>query len=313
MGLNVSDRTLSECVNLFINSIDIEKVNIKYLLVEAGLSKEATKEILNILVDRFSENPDKPIARIDMQKATEDNFKESLVKEYNLTYTIANNLISMYKIVRPEQLSYLSDEELLQVTGIGNHTLVKIRAKFPYVSKPEVESVINISITELCLPTKAEETLRENNVLYIQQVEDFIDNELQNVGYPICTLIEEGYKAYQSGTRSEHCLTSKYLELLINSFSRNLNNIVRHSSEKLNLYWIDQSNYLIITYLYELMNKHEYYDCLVSAWSELKKSREQVLTEYGCNAMPADNSTIISQYSRLQDSYINIITAISNL
>lgn len=312
MGLNLSDRTLSECVNLFINSIDIEKVNIKYLLVEAGLSKEATKEILNILVDRFSENPDKPVARTDLQKAAEDNFKESLVKEYNLTYTIANSLISMYKIVRPEQLSYLSDDELLQVTGVGNHTLTKIRAKFPYISKPQVDTVINISIVELYLPTKAEEILRENNILYIQQVGEFIDNELQNVGYPICSLIEEGYKLYKSGTKDEYSLTMKYLEVLINSFDRNLNNIIRHSSEKLNLYWIDQSNYLIITYLYELMSKSEYRDYLVRTWSELGKSREQVLTEYSCNMMPIDNHEIINAYIKLRDTYKDLLVAVSN-
>lgn len=312
MGLNLSDRTLSECVNLFINSIDIEKVNIKYLLVEAGLSKEATKEILNILVDRFSENPDKPVARTDLQKAAEDNFKESLVKEYNLTYTIANSLISMYKIVRPEQLSYLSDNELLQVTGVGNHTLTKIRAKFPYISKPQVDTVINISIVELYLPTKAEEILRENNILYIQQVGEFIDNELQNVGYPICSLIEEGYKLYKSGVKDEYSLTMKYLEVLINSFDRNLNNIIRHSSEKLNLYWIDQSNYLIITYLYELMSKSEYRDYLVRTWSELGKSREQVLTEYSCNMMPIDNHEIINAYIKLRDTYKDLLVAVSN-
>lgn len=312
MGLNLSDRTLSECVNLFINSIDIEKVNIKYLLVEAGLSKEATKEILNILVDRFSENPDKPVARTDLQKAAEDNFKESLVKEYNLTYTIANSLISMYKIVRPEQLSYLSDNELLQVTGVGNHTLTKIRAKFPYISKPQVDTVINISIVELYLPTKAEEILRENNILYIQQVGEFIDNELQNVGYPICSLIEEGYKLYKSGAKDEYSLTMKYLEVLINSFDRNLNNIIRHSSEKLNLYWIDQSNYLIITYLYELMSKSEYRDYLVRTWSELGKSREQVLTEYSCNMMPIDNHEIINAYIKLRDTYKDLLVAVSN-
>lgn len=312
MGLNLSDRTLSECVNLFINSIDIEKVNIKYLLVEAGLSKEATKEILNILVDRFSENPDKPVARTDLQKAAEDNFKESLVKEYNLTYTIANSLISMYKIVRPEQLSYLSDDELLQVTGVGNHTLTKIRAKFPYISKPQVDTVINISIVELYLPTKAEEILRENNILYIQQVGEFIDNELQNVGYPICSLIEEGYKLYKSGVKDEYSLTMKYLEVLINSFDRNLNNIIRHSSEKLNLYWIDQSNYLIITYLYELMSKSEYRDYLVRTWSELGKSREQVLTEYSCNMMPIDNHEIINAYIKLRDTYKDLLLAVSN-
>lgn len=312
MGLNLSDRTLSECVNLFINSIDIEKVNIKYLLVEAGLSKEATKEILNILVDRFSENPDKPVARTDLQKAAEDNFKESLVKEYNLTYTIANSLISMYKIVRPEQLSYLSDDELLQVTGVGNHTLTKIRAKFPYISKPQVDTVINISIVELYLPTKAEEILRENNILYIQQVGEFIDNELQNVGYPICSLIEEGYKLYKSGVKDEYSLTMKYLEVLINSFDRNLNNIIRHSSEKLNLYWIDQSNYLIITYLYELMSKSEYRDYLVRTWSELGKSREQVLTEYSCNMMPIDNHEIINAYIKLRDTYKDLLVAVSN-
>lgn len=312
MGLNLSDRTLSECVNLFINSIDIEKVNIKYLLVEAGLSKEATKEILNILVDRFSENPDKPVARTDLQKAAEDNFKESLVKEYNLTYTIANSLISMYKIVRPEQLSYLSDDELLQVTGVGNHTLTKIRAKFPYISKPQVDTVINISIVELYLPTKAEEILRENNILYIQQVGEFIDNELQNVGYPICSLIEEGYKLYKSGTKDEYSLTMKYLEVLINSFDRNLNNIIRHSSEKLNLYWIDQSNYLIITYLYELMSKSEYRDYLVRTWSELCRPREQVLTEYSCNMMPIDNHEIINAYIKLRDTYKDLLVAVSN-
>lgn len=312
MGLNLSDRTLSECVNLFINSIDIEKVNIKYLLVEAGLSKEATKEILNILVDRFSENPDKPVARTDLQKATEDNFKESLVKEYNLTYTIANNLISMYKIVRPEQLSYLSDDELLQVTGVGNHTLTKIRTKFPYISKPQVDTVINISIIELYLPTKVEETLRENNILYIQQVGEFIENELQNVGYPICSLIEEGYKLYKSGTKDEYSLTMKYLEVLINSFDRNLNNIIRHSSEKLNLYWIDQSNYLIITYFYELKSKSEYREHLIGTWSELTKSREQVLTEYSCNMMPTDNNEIISTYIKLRDTYKDLLMAVSN-
>lgn len=312
MGLNLSDRTLSECVNLFINSIDIEKVNIKYLLVEAGLSKEATKEILNILVDRFSENPDKPVARTDLQKTAEDNFKESLVKEYNLTYTIANSLISMYKIVRPEQLSYLSDEELLQVTGVGNHTLTKIRVKFPYISKPQVNTVINISIVELYLPTKAEETLRENNILYIQQVGEFIDNELQNVGYPICSLIEEGYKLYKSGIKDEYSLTMKYLEVLINSFDRNLNNIIRHSSEKLNLYWIDQSNYLIITYLYELMSKSKYHDYLIRTWSELGKSREQVLTEYSCNMMPTDNHEVISTYIKLRDTYKDLLVAVSN-
>lgn len=312
MGLNLSDRTLSECVNLFINSIDIEKVNIKYLLVEAGLSKEATKEILNILVDRFSENPDKPVARTDLQKAAEDNFKGSLVKEYNLTYTIANSLIDMYKIVRPEQLSYLSDEELLQVTGVGNHALTKIRAKFPYISNPQVDTVINISIVELYLPTKAEEILRENNILYIQQVGEFIDNELQNVGYPICSLIEEGYKLYKSGIKDEYSLTMKYLEVLINSFDRNLNNIIRHSSEKLNLYWIDQSNYLIITYLYELMSKSEYRDYLVRTWSELGKSREQVLTEYSCNMMSTDNHEIINAYIKLRDTYKDLLMAVSN-
>ena len=311
MGLGISDRTLSECINMFINSIDIEKINLKYLLVDAGLSKEAVKEILNVLVDRFSDNPIKPAIKIDTEKEVENNFKEALVHEYNLTYTIANNLINTYRIVRPEQLSYLSDQELLNVTGIGKSTLVKIRDKFPYVRTPDTSSVINISITELYLPTKVEETLRDNGILYVQHLDYLVDEEIQSIGYPMCTIIDEGYKLYKLGCKDKSKYVMKYLEILKSSYDRNLNNIIRHSSEKLNLYWIDKTVYLIITYLYEIITSDKQYSYIRDIWEELCNPRDEVLTKYSCNMLPDDNGLILQRYAELQDIFKDIVVGIS--
>ena len=100
--MSISDKTKFELANSFIDSINVESVNIRHLVSASGLTKSAVKELLSEIVDRCSDDIYKPSKRNDIA----GDVKEILVQEYGLTYSIANRLTYTYNIEYPEQLSY---------------------------------------------------------------------------------------------------------------------------------------------------------------------------------------------------------------
>lgn len=291
--MSISNNTMSELANSFIATINIESINLKSLLMTPGLSKSAVKELLNELVDRCADNIDKPSFK--KEESTTDVLKSTLVNEYGLTYSVVNRLIDVYNIEFPEQLKYLSDSELRHITGIGESTLRKIRSHFAY-EEPQSTRTSNLSIGELNLPTKIEEILRENNVLTIKQLETFVSEDIENIGYPMCIVIQEAYDLYVSGETEEREYYKKYLDILLQSFTRNLNNLIRHSSTKLNLHWINESLYQFVTYTYEIMFKDsKYVNLFVERCASLSKAREELLSELYYSALD-DNPATIRHY-----------------
>lgn len=301
--MNISNNTLSELANTFIDSINIESVNIKHLVVASGLTKSAVKELLSEIVDRCSDTIDKPTKRVN----TVDDVKEVLVQEYGLTYSIANRLTYTYNIEYPEQLSYLKDSELMDITGIGQSTLRKIRERFPYVERPK--SVIdNSHISVLNLPTKAQELLYNENISTVHQIGVLIaDGDIDNLGYPMCLLIEKGYELYSEGESSKNVYYVEYLSILLQSFNRNLNNLIRHTDTTLNLHWINNTIYHFVTYVYEIIAEDSKLKKeVISNESLFIDKREEVLTKLYAD-VSYTNEDIINHYyevnSTLQKVY----------
>lgn len=290
--MDISNKTLSELANTFINSINIESVNIKHLVVASGLTKSAVKELLGEIVDRCSDTMDKPTKRVEVT----DDVKEVLVKEYGLTYSIANRLTYTYNIEYPEQLSYLKDSELMDVTGIGQSTLKKIRENFPYIERPKAV-IDNNHITILNLPTKAQELLYDENIVTIHQLSMLIaDDDIDNLGYPMCLLIKRGYELYKAGESSKNIYYVEYLSILLQSYNRNLNNLIRHTDSNLNLHWINNTIYHFVTYVYEIMvNNDKIKKDILNCSSQFGKSREMFLSELYAN-VSSDNEEIVNHY-----------------
>lgn len=304
MCKEVSQNSMTEFANMFIKSIDVENINLRTLIVDSGLSKEAVKDLLSELVERYSENPDKPSIKISGNKS--EYIKNTLVKTYNLTYSIANRLIDMYNIEFPEQLKYLSDDELKAVTGVGVSTLKKIRDAFPYTEPPKT-TIVNTSITNLYLPTKIEELLRNNSVLYVKQLGTFIEEDIDNVGYPRCLIITKAYELYENEVTDRNIYNREYLNIMIQSYNRNLNNLVRHSDSKLNLHWVNDSIYHFVTFVFEIMfNQPELETSIKTAWDIFNEQRELVLSKlYIDDTLP--NTDIIKHYSSLCTNMLSVL------
>ena len=297
--MGISNNTISELANIYLASINVESINLKALIVESGLSTQAIKEMLSELVDRCAENPNKPSIRRD--EYSETKIKSILVNKYGLTYSIAKRLIEMYNIEFPSQLKYLTDKELSDITGIGEYTLKKIRESFPYEESESIKKE-NTSIAVLNLPTKVEEVLRENSVLNIKQLEVFLSSNIDDVVYPKSIIIYKSHELYNNGELDINVYRREYLSILLQSYNRNLNNIIRHSESKLNTYWINDSLYNFITYIYEIMNTDSLLrEQLIEGCDKLKIDRKVLL-----NSLYADtsmtNQELINHYKIVRDT-----------
>ena len=305
--MGISNNTISELANIYLASINVESINLKALIVESGLSTQAVKEMLSELVDRCAENPNKPNIRKD--EYSETKIKSVLVNKYGLTYSIAKRLIEMYNIEFPSQLKYLTDKELSDITGIGEYTLKKIRESFPYEESEPIKKE-NTSIAVLHLPTKVEEVLRENNILNIKQLEVFLSANIDDIVYPKSIIIYKAHELYNNEEPDINVYRKEYLSIFLQSYNRNLNNIIRHSESKLNTYWINDSLYNFITYIYEIMNTDSLLkEQLIEGYDKLKIDRKVLL-----NSLYADtsmsNQELISHYKTVRgilDSICNLL------
>ena len=297
--MGISKNTISELANIYLASINVESINLKALIVESGLSTQAIKEMLSELVDRCAENPNKPNIRRD--EYSETKIKSVLVNKYGLTYSIAKRLIEMYNIEFPSQLKYLTDKELSDITGIGEYTLKKIRESFPYEESKPIKKE-NTSIAVLHLPTKVEEVLRENNILNIKQLEVFLSSNIDDIVYPKSIIIYKAHELYNNEEPDINVYRKEYLSIL--------NNIIRHSGSKLNTYWINDSLYNFITYIYEIMNTDSLLkEQLTEGCDKLKIDRKVLL-----NSLYADtsmsNHELINHYKTVRcilDSICNLL------
>lgn len=297
--MGISNNTKSELANIYLNSLNMESINLKALIIDSGLSTQAIKEMLNELVDRCAENPNKPSIRKD--EYSEFQIKSVLVNKYGLTYSIAKRLIEMYNIEFPSQLKYLSDTELREVTGIGEFTLKKIRESFPY-EESEVIRKENTSIAVLHLPSKIEEVLRTYDVLNIKQLELFLSSGIEDIGYPKSNIIYKSYELYQEDETDIDAYRKEYLSIFLQSYIRNLNNIIRHSDSKLNTYWINDSLYNFITYIYELMgHDEEILTKLTDNFEMLKSTRKTLLDSLYANSSMS-NIELIEHYKSVKDT-----------
>lgn len=309
-NMGISNNTISELANIYLDSINVESINLKALIVESGLSTQAVKEMLNELVDRCAENPNKPSIRRD--EYSESTIKSILVNRYGLTYSIAKRLIEMYNIEFPSQLKYLTDKELSDITGIGEYTLKKIRESFPYEESESIKKE-NTSIAVLHLPTKVEEVLRENNVLNIKQLDVFLTSGIDDIGYPKSLIIYKAHELYSNDEVNKNIYRKEYLSIFLQSFNRNLNNIIRHSESKLNTYWINDSLYNFITYTYEIMNTDNTIELqLLDSFDLLNTDRKILLDSlYADTSM--SNNELINHYKTVRCTLDSIYNTISNI
>ena len=296
--MSISDKTKFELANSFIDSINVESVNIRHLVSASGLTKSAVKELLSEIVDRCSDDIYKPSKRNDIA----GDVKEILVQEYGLTYSIANRLTYTYNIEYPEQLSYLKDSELKDITGIGKSTLKKIRENFPYIEKPKTV-IDNNHVSILKLPTKAEEVLYNESIVTVHQIGMLIsDGDIDNLGYPLCLLIKKGYELYSEGETSKNIYYTEYLSILLQSYNRNLNNLIRHTDSRLNLHWINDTIYHFITYIYEIMAQDNIIKrTLIKNQLMLDDKREILLTKLYSDA-DYSNDAIIKHYYEVNET-----------
>lgn len=302
---NVSDMTIKECADIFIRTINPESININELIINSGLSKNAIKEILCLFVDNYIEgntvvNDDIP----DLKLPDIDKFVYTLRNEYGLTYSLARKILQTYEITDLNQLCYLSDDDFRLITGVGDGSLAMIRKSFPYKQKT-VKDALKVSVIELHLPTKIETQLSEKGVFYMSQLSDFMVKDYKDLGYPECLLLEAGWHLYLDGIKDPSDYIKSYYQILLQSFDRNLGNIVRHSDSSLNLYWLDEVIYTIITYTYELMHKDSKYEIIKTFWNKFEGTREELIT-YCRPDDDTDNQDIINHYKYLYQSMSEI-------
>lgn len=303
--MSISEKALSELANSYINNIDPESVNIKYLLTVSGLSKSTIKDLLCEIVDRCDS-----IIKVPPKKNTPD-IRDVLVREYNLTYSIASRLIEYYDITYPEQLSFLADDELKAITGIGKSTLTRIRVKFPYVEqKVNCKRIDKIEL--LHFPTKVYTSLTDNSIYNTCQLEQAISNEdIVSLGYPLCTIVERGYELYLDGESNINVYRLEYLNILLQSYERNLNSLIRHSDDTLNLHWINNTIYQFVTFAYEINSSEEIAGRITESTPEFGMSRKLLLESLYADSN--DNKVIIKHYTKVKQILQSVIKTINEL
>ena len=161
----------------------------------------------------------------------------------------------------------------------------------------------NNHISILKLPTKAEEVLYNESIVTVHQVGMLIsDGDIDNLGYPLCLLIKKGYELYSEGETSKNIYYTEYLSILLQSYNRNLNNLIRHTDSRLNLHWINDTIYHFITYIYEIMAQDSLIKkALIKNQSMLDDKRELLLTKLYSDA-DYSNDVIVKHYYEVNET-----------
>lgn len=293
--MEISDLTLRELAMNAIDSIDLENISLHNLLVERGLSREAAKDLVCYLIDQYKIVSTKPkLIKPDTYESDQERVRAELVEVYGFTYSMADKLLEKYDITDVQQISLITDEELLSIRGFGTGSLNSIRVVFPFVMKTE-EGQISISV--LKLPSHIERMLADEGMLYIEQLSDGLINK--SLPITVSTIVEEAYRGYVEEGKRDFELVTSYLDIMIVQVQRNLGNITRHVNDKLNLYWIDDSVCSLVTYLCEIAVKTDEGRILYEIYPDLKLERSKL-------------KDVIKTSSKQNDEVVKFYTSIYN-
>ena len=297
----LTNKTTNECVQAILKTIDPKSINIEYLIDVLGLSKVAVKELLTAVVDDYAVN----VVSIESSELKE-KFSEDLVTKYGLTYSLARKLLKQFDIKSPTELRYITDEILLSVPGIGEGTLEKIRRNFPYT----LSSNGRIDLSSLEYPTKILRFLNDDNIYYVDQLRDNIEDI--ELGYPDKIILSSGYNMYCSDINTvSYDYIKEYIYIYLNSVKRNYGNAVRHATEGVNYHWLDLSIYGFITYIYEIRNRYSEFDIVTQVWPMLSEKRQVVLDELN-HIKDKRTQEAIEAYGDLKDKLYCVASAIED-
>lgn len=300
--MDISDLTLRELAMNTIDSIDLENISLHNLLVERGLSREAAKDLICYLIDQYKIISTKPkLIKPDTYESDQERVRTELVDVYGFTYSMADKLLERYDITDVQQISLITDEELLGIRGFGTGSLNSIRAAFPYIIKAE-EGQVSISV--LKLPSHVERTLADEGMLYIEQLNDGLINK--SLPISVSTIVEEAYRGYVEDGKRDFKLVVSYLDIMLTQISRNLGNITRHVNDKLNLYWIDDSVCSLVTYLCEIAAKTDEGTILYDIYPDLKFERSKL--KESIKAPLKQNDETVKFYTNLYNKLESVVS-----